>query len=94
MLRKVIKNFDSRSGAMFYESMANVARRLYIQGRTDECTMLLDATACHIKVSHGPDSKEMKWLTELKEELQEGQQFRASSMSVNSVSAKLSHLSV
>ena len=94
MLRKVIKSLDGRSGETFYESMANVARRLYIQGRTDECTMLLDAAARHITVSHGPDSKEVEWLTGLKEKLQYWQQLRASSVSVNSVSEKLSHISV
>ncbi|KAH6631528.1 hypothetical protein F5144DRAFT_571399 [Chaetomium tenue] len=94
MLREIIKNLDGRSGEAFYDSMANVARRLYVQGRSDEGAMLLDAAAGHIKVSHGPDSIDAKGLANLKGELQGWQQFKASNVSVNSVSEELSQTSV
>jgi tetratricopeptide (TPR) repeat protein len=88
VLRKVIQNLDGRSGETFYEGMANIARRLYMQGRTDEWTMLLDAA-----VSHCPDTNVVKWLTGMNEALQGWQQIKASILSVNSVSEKLSHVS-
>ncbi|KAK4121237.1 hypothetical protein N657DRAFT_623449 [Parathielavia appendiculata] len=58
LLRQIIGNLtlavdDGRSREVFYWELANIARRLYMQGRYDEGSMLLEAMDRHFKEAYG-----------------------------------------
>jgi nucleoside phosphorylase len=72
LLRQVIKNLDvddGRSMDVFYGEMANIARRLYIQGRADEGATLLDAMTRRIKTAYGENHRMAESPGNLKREL-------------------------
>jgi nucleoside phosphorylase len=73
LLRQVIKNLeidDGRSMEVFYWEMANIARRLYIQGRDGEGATLLDAMTRRIKAAYGENHTMAKSPGNLKHELE------------------------
>jgi hypothetical protein len=73
LLQEVIQNLDSEDGRFsvaFLQEMANIGRRLYIQGRVEECWVLLNAMCRHLQTEWGESHTQTKAVMEFRDEME------------------------